>query len=1030
MHPILTRLQGLLGRRPQDAELDGVLLERFIRQRDEAAFAELVQRHGPLVFGVCRRVLRDHAAAADAFQVTFLTLACKACSLRDGQALSGWLYRVALRVARRARVAAARRREQERRVAALTRPDPTAEVDWRELEPILDEELDRLPGACRAVVVLCCLEGLTHEQAARALGCPVGSISKRVARGRELLGRRLARRGFPVPAAAAAALLGGQATAAAPADLARATCRAALGVAAGRTAAGAVSARVASLLRETLRAMLVERVKLVGGLLLALGLLGTAFGLGLYRAAVPERPPNETSAKYVGNEPPGVERAPAGRDLFGDPLPPGARARIGTVRLRHGDCVQTFAVSGDGKVLASLGWDEADNRRDATICLWDTLTGRELGRFPAREIVASEPLYGIAPDGRTLVYGVDRALALSPDGKVLAYSGKQNRRIHLWSTSSARELCRLELPAPAPQTGTPVFTLSGKPPDPFTIYPTPVLAFAADGKTVAASANDFTIRLWDVGTGRESGRLLLPGNRLAKGLACSPDARILAAALDDGTIGVWRTSAGGQVHHLPGGASGPRCLAFSPDGKALASGHAEGVRLWDMASGGERHRLRGHGSPVTSVAFSADGRAVISAHRDGQCRVWDAATGRLRHGFEAVRRELVQDSAYQSALGGFADAPLKCPDAALSADGSLLARLTPPNSVVLWDVASGRPRHAWGNGSLVNSRLVRDAAGVIGGQDNFTFSPDGKRLASMCTDGRIRLWDTHTGKELRRFDGQGGLLARLTFSPDGGTLISLGQDGVRRWDASTGKESGHSFGPQTGAYALSPDGRTFAGVSTPLHNGPSHPRADGIVYLWDLSTAKLVGTLRGRPRELFQALAFSPDGRRLAAVGEASQISVWDVPSRRRLRRLGPPHADGVTHTAAKAPRWRACRVAFRGDGRALAAAYCLPAFSPPPPLVRVVVWDLDTGARHRPFPEIPDKTRFAAFSPDLTAVALTDGSNAVRVWDLGAGRERHRLTGHRGRIQHVAFSPDGKALASGSLDMTILVWGLTAPGG
>jgi RNA polymerase sigma factor (sigma-70 family) len=1010
MHPSLIYLQNLLGRQTRGADSDGALLERFVRQRDEAAFAELVQRHGPLVFGLCRRVLRDNDDADDAFQVTFLTLACKARSLRDGQALAGWLYRVAYRVAQRAKAVAALRREQERRAAALTRPDPTAEVEWRELEPILDEELNRLPGACRAAVLLCCLEGRTHEQAARALGCPVGSISKRLARGKELLGRRLARRGFSVPSAAVAALFAGRATAAVPAELARATCRAALGVAAGHTAAAAVSVRVASLLRGTLRAMLIERLKMLGILVLALGLLGTVSGFGIYRAAVPERPSDETAAKDGEDEPARVEPAQAGRDFFGDPLPPGASARIGTVRLRHSGWLKAFAFSGDGKLLASLGWDEASNsNEDATVCLWDTFTGRELSRFPARETKSSKPSF-----------------ALSPDGKTLAYYGKPNRRIHLWSTFPARELCQLELPAPAPGTGTPVATKSGK--QLGTIYSPPVLAFAADGKTLAASANDFTIRLWDVPSGRESGRLPLPGNHMVMRLACSPDAGTLAAALYDDTIGVWRTSTGEQVHRFRHGEPGPCCLVFSPDGKTLASGHAAGVRLWDVASGAESRQLPGHGQPVTSVAFSRDGRAVISAGKDGRCRVWDAATGRPRREFEAVPREVIGDHAYQNALRSFTDSGYSSPDAALSADGTLLARLIPPNSVVLWDVAAGRPRHPWGDCSLVNFGLgVREVA------DNFAFSPDGKRLASMCTDGRIRLWDASTGKELSRLEGHEGLLARLTFSPDGGTLISLGRGGVRRWDASTGKEAGHFPGPQTGAYALSPDGKLLAAASTPLYlaEDRSRPLGDGSVYLWNLATGKLAAKLQGRRRETIESLAFSPDGKTLAAVSEGSQISVWDVPTGRHLYRLEPPPVGEVGERTEVLSRlgWHACRVAFRGDGRALAAAYSLPAYNAPPTPVSVVVWDLDTGTRHRPFPDLPNEIWFAGFSPDLTAVALTDASNAIRVWDLRAGRERRRFEGHRSKLLHIAFSPDGKSLASGSLDTTILIWDLAAPG-
>src|SRR5262245_51477370 len=189
---------------PEDA--DGALLEAFIARRDDAAFEKIVRRHGPRVFAVCRRILGQDASADDAFQVAFLTLACKAHSLRKRQSVGAWLYRVAFQVAVRAKAKESRRREVEGRAMQPPRPDPSADVESRETQQILDTELAALPEGDRAVLLLCGVEGQTNQEAAEILGCPIGSMSKRIGRAREALRRRLERRGVVLSMPALAAL--------------------------------------------------------------------------------------------------------------------------------------------------------------------------------------------------------------------------------------------------------------------------------------------------------------------------------------------------------------------------------------------------------------------------------------------------------------------------------------------------------------------------------------------------------------------------------------------------------------------------------------------------------------------------------------------------------------------------------------------------------------------------------------------------------------------------------------------------------
>jgi RNA polymerase sigma factor (sigma-70 family) len=253
-------------------EGDAQLLARFLAGRDEAAFAALVRRHGPMVLGVCRRVLRHAQDAEDAFQATFLVLARKAASVRQREALGSWLYAVAYRTARQARDTLARRRARERQVDAMPHPEvAAAEVqDWR---PVLDAELSGLPEKYRSPVVLCDLEGQPRREAARQLGLPDGTLSRRLAAGRKLLAERLSRRGVVLSGGALAALLAEDAASAQVAgSLVGATAKAAALVAAGQMAA--VATPVAVLTKGVLRAMFFTKLKITAGVVLLAAALG------------------------------------------------------------------------------------------------------------------------------------------------------------------------------------------------------------------------------------------------------------------------------------------------------------------------------------------------------------------------------------------------------------------------------------------------------------------------------------------------------------------------------------------------------------------------------------------------------------------------------------------------------------------------------------------------------------------------------------------------------------------------------------
>ena len=307
---IWTRLRRLLFRAPFDKESDGRLLDAFLARDEGAAFAELVRRHGPMVMGVCRRALRDWHDAEDAFQATFLVLARRAASVAPRDAVGPWLYGVAYRTALKARAMAARRREKERRAAAMTPARVEPEEDWSELLPLLDRELSRLPEKYRAAVVLCELEGRPRKEAARKLGVPEGTLSSRLATAKRLLARRLARHGpAPSDGALAAALARG---ANVPSPLLASTAKAASGYAAGQAAAAVVSARVVALAEGVLKSMLLTKLAVAVLTVFAVVVTGAA-AFACRPAAAPPAVASPVVAPAPDEKPPDKPAGPTAR---------------------------------------------------------------------------------------------------------------------------------------------------------------------------------------------------------------------------------------------------------------------------------------------------------------------------------------------------------------------------------------------------------------------------------------------------------------------------------------------------------------------------------------------------------------------------------------------------------------------------------------------------------------------------------------------------------------------------------------------
>jgi RNA polymerase sigma factor (sigma-70 family) len=259
---------------------DRQLLEDYLIRRDEAALAALVRRHGPMVWGVCRRVLGNYHDAEDAFQATFLVFVRKAASIASRELVAHWLYGVAYQTARKARATAAKRGARERQAVEMPEPAAARPDPWDDLQPMLDQELSRLPEKYRVPIVLCDLEGKTRKEAAQQLGCPEGTVAGRLARARAMLAKRLTRHGVVLSGGVlGAVLVQNGASAGARTAVVSSTIKAASLWAAGRAAAGVISARVAALAEGMVNAMLLAKLRVATAVLVVVGVSVLACGI-------------------------------------------------------------------------------------------------------------------------------------------------------------------------------------------------------------------------------------------------------------------------------------------------------------------------------------------------------------------------------------------------------------------------------------------------------------------------------------------------------------------------------------------------------------------------------------------------------------------------------------------------------------------------------------------------------------------------------------------------------------------------------
>jgi RNA polymerase sigma factor (sigma-70 family) len=863
------------------------ILKAFVSQRDPDAFAALVERFGPLVWSVCRRQLGDCGAADDATQATFLTLIRKIERIRPAS-LAGWLVCVAQRICRKRRSAEQRRKRREAFAAPTMPVNPIDELSMREVLALLDAELARLPERYRAPLLACYWQGQTQEQAARQLKMSPAAVKGLLERGRAKLVARLQQRGLTSDVVLRGLLIAPLAVTALPDDL---------------------FAHTAAFLKGPAPQAIVELLPAGGWFrwgACAITAIALGAGLILIPGAMPQDP--------MKNPPPAPVNKPAPKpkeDALGDPLPPGALLRLGTLRFKHPNSAHALALSPDGKVVITAG--------NQQIIAWESATGKQLWNEPEPQIGGMSGSYAgenpmafdpsgnlITPalansfaiwntaTGRNRTVTVNGALAnrqghissvdISSDGKTVVLG--TSRGVFLTDfDGNVRKQLPMEPAGRRDQNDRLLFHVMAHGAYSFA-------RFSPDGKTVVITSNQSkTLRLCNPTSGDERRQIELTAYLVR--LAFSPDSKRVAVTERDNALRVYDVETGKRLHSWVVNLNNPfenytSAVAFSPDGKLIAAGATDHlIRLWDTTSGKEVGQLKGTGWYPWGLAFSSDGKILYSTGWDGIVRRWDVpARKQLPLPDGGIRGSEVVAASPDGKMLAYVDEAdivriidprtgqelmqLKAEDGgashlAFSRDSRMLAAGGSHGGhvhVVLWNLATGKDQRRW------DWEKGRDPHSTV---EDIVFSPDGKQIA-VAVFRRSELWILNVDGEKQRALAHESIYG-LDFSPDGKTVATAGWDRcIRLWDASTGElrnqaklESEKGEDLRMYGVRYSPDGRFLA---CGLMNGE--------VFVSDAKSLALKHRFAIQGSFTFNAMAYSPDGLRLATGDSEGRVRVWD----------------------------------------------------------------------------------------------------------------------------------------------------------
>jgi RNA polymerase sigma factor (sigma-70 family) len=942
----------------------------------EAAFAELVHRYGPMVLGVCRRVLADAHTAEDAFQAVFLVLARKAGAIRPPGAVAGWLHGVAVRTARKAKTAAARRRRREMAATALANPDREVGGDLQqaELRAIIDAELAALPETHRAAVVLCDLHGKTRAEAAAELDRPEGTVAAWLARGRKALAARLKRRGVTLSAAGLVAV-------AAPASVTAELASAALATFLGRAAPDAVLALAESVMRSLSTSVSkLAAVTVAVGALLAAVATATAW----HNEPVPN-PMANTQPAAAAEEP--------------KPEP--------TTLGDHKGYVYSVSYSPDGKKFLSVG--------NGIAIVWDSDPRKKLFTIDAEFAAFSgdgKSLFALVKD-EFRTHNADTGKHLGRKNRQAPKGGLPGRFAAFWRDATmwvefdgVRHHLRTELTDD-------LYDLH----DQFELGLTGGLHNVSYGRGGAFSPD---------------GNLFAGLHRMLKDAKGGPEG-------SQGVLSIWNPTNGKRVGTISRGANrAAHAFAWSPDGKEIAVGYGDGMWVYDAKTLKEVRKFDVR--DVTALAWSPDGKVIAVAQQVGQYKggtgltddlialtavaaLLDAQTGKELRSFDnfpdnvpvvslALRpdgKQLVCGSGFFPGDGPAGNHPQPAKDAPA-------LRVIP-----LADPPAKADPAAW------KETKVLDLDGWLGG--SVAYSADGKTLFVGGTSGggHVRAYDASTWKQL--WDAKTGKVhfAALAPAPDGKTLAVTTKDGIEFIESANGAAAGglEEKGSEPLAVAWFPDRPPGPGGLATTRKVIFGSARESVVKTWLVgakpSTIKSSTVAEGKkPADEYAVpLAVDPEGKRVVVTGPIDKdtgknvLWAWSAGSG-EANKLLEGHKAAVVCAA-----WsKDGKLIVTGDAGGV-----------------VITWDAATFKEKSRLklgdPKLDCRVAAVAISPDgkYTAAAVTflleelKGrevySEEVFVWSAANPPARPKAVsrnpagGPFAGIASLAFTPDGKSLAS-----------------